>query len=143
MSQPTTGANLRQAVPFFRVRDMGASLRFYVDGLGFKMTKNWIWEGSVRWCWLEREGVGLMLQDLRTDTGHRPIEGKPGIGVSIMVICADALAIYRETDERGLRPDRPFVGNGMWVVGFDDPDGYRIEFESETDVPEGTVLEDH
>ena len=32
-----------------------------------------------------------------------------------------------------------FVGNGLWVVTFLDPDGYRIEFESPTDVPEETV----
>lgn len=141
MSAPATDTNLQQAVPFFRVEDMAASLRFYVDGLGFSMSKSWIDEGTVRWCWLERDGVGLMLQDLRTETGHHRLEGKPGIGVSIMIICSDALVIYHEAVERGLHPDRPFVGNGMWVVGFDDPDGYRVEFESYTDVPEGTVYE--
>jgi hypothetical protein len=26
----------------------------------------------------------------------------------------------------------------MWVVGFADPDGYRLDFESPTDVPEET-----
>ena len=33
-------ANVKQAVPFFGVTDMEASLRFYVEGLGFKM-KRW------------------------------------------------------------------------------------------------------
>ena len=28
--------NVRQAVPFFGVTDIDASLRFYVDGLGFR-----------------------------------------------------------------------------------------------------------
>ena len=28
----------------------------------------------------------------------------------------------------------------MWVVGLTDPDGYRIYFESPTDVPEETFL---
>jgi hypothetical protein len=28
-------SNVKQAVPFFRVTDIEASLRFYVDGLGF------------------------------------------------------------------------------------------------------------
>jgi len=27
----------------------------------------------------------------------------------------------------------------MWVTSLSDPDGYRIEFESPTDVPEETV----
>jgi catechol 2,3-dioxygenase-like lactoylglutathione lyase family enzyme len=39
---PGTSANVRQAVPFFGVTDMEASLRFYVDGLGFKMKHRWI-----------------------------------------------------------------------------------------------------
>jgi hypothetical protein len=26
----------------------------------------------------------------------------------------------------------------MWNFGLSDPDGYRLEFESNTDVPEGT-----
>jgi len=30
----------------------------------------------------------------------------------------------------------------MWVTHLDDPDGYRVEFESPTDVPEETKLSD-
>ena len=66
--------------------------------------------------------------------------GQVGEGVSVVFICADALAIYRELCARGIEASRPFVGNGMWVTGMSDPDGYRLEFESDTDVPEGTVL---
>jgi lactoylglutathione lyase len=34
----------------------------------------------------------------------------------------------------------PFVGNAMWVTLVQDPDGYKLEFESFTDVPEETVF---
>ena len=37
-----TSANVKQAVPFFGVTSMEASLRFYVGGLGFKMARWWI-----------------------------------------------------------------------------------------------------
>ena len=63
-----------------------------------------------------------------------------GVGVSICFICEDALAIYREVTSRGIQASRPFVGNGMWVTSLSDPDGYRIDFESTTDVPEETVF---
>jgi hypothetical protein len=53
-------------------------------------------------------------------------------------MCADAIAIYHEARSRGLDPARPFVGNKRWVTSLRDPDGYRLEFESPTDVPEGT-----
>ncbi len=33
----------------------------------------------------------------------------------------------------------PFVGNGMWVVVLNDPDGYHLDFESITDIPEETT----
>jgi len=133
------GDNVKEAVPFFLVRDMEASLHFYVDGLGFKMTKQWVYDDKVRWCLLRRDGVGVMLQDLRKDDGGSvSLEGQVGLGVSIMLVCDDALAIYREVTARGISASRPFVGNGMWVTSLRDPDGYRLDFESYTDVPEET-----
>jgi hypothetical protein len=61
------------------------------------------------------------------------------MGVSVCFICKDALAIYRSAIARGLPAERPFVGNAMWVTSLRDPDGYRIDFESYTDVQEETV----
>jgi lactoylglutathione lyase len=138
--ETATEPNVKQAVPFFRVSDMQRSVRYYVDGLGFEMTIKWIDEGVLRWCWLERGGAALMLQEFRKE-GHDSWvpEGKVGVGVSICFICQDALAIYHEVTSRGIQASRPFVGNGMWNFGLSDPDGYRIEFESYTDVPEETV----
>jgi lactoylglutathione lyase len=136
-----TATNVKQAVPFFRVSNMEESVRFYVIGLGFEMTKKWIDEGKLRWCWLQHGGAALMLQEFRK-TGHDSWvpEGKVGVGVSICFICEDALAIYREAILHGFKASRPFVGNGMWVTSLSDPDGYKIDFESYTDVPEETVF---
>ena len=131
--------NVKQVVPFLRVSNIEASLRYYVDGLGFKMANQWIDEGKLRWCWLQLEGAALMLQEFRKE-GHNSWvpQGKVGEGVSICFQCEDALAIYREVSARGIKASRPFVGNRMWVTSLSDPDGYRIEFESPTDVPEDT-----
>jgi lactoylglutathione lyase len=135
-----TQTNVKQAVPFFGVSSMEASLRFYVDGLGFRMTNQWMDEGKLRWCWLEIGGAALMLQEFRKE-GHdswRP-SGKLGEGVNICFMCEDALAIYHEAKSRGIAARRnPFVGNRLWVVSFSDPDGYRVDFESPTDIPEET-----
>jgi len=134
--------NLRQAVPFFRVANMDESLAFYVNGLGFIIKLQWTPRGIIEWCWLERDGVALMLQEPRRDRPVRPLEGKPGLGVSICFQCHNALALYDEFLARGLAPSEPSVGNGMWVTGTTDPDGYRLEFESLTDVPEETRYSD-
>ena len=129
--------NVQQAVPFFWVADIEASLRFYVDGLEFTMTKKWTPGGKVEWCWLQLGTVALMLQEYRP--GKIP-DNKRGEGVSICFQCRDAIAIYRDAVSRGIQAKRPFVGNGLWVTSIRDPDGYGLEFESPTDAPEESVL---
>lgn len=141
----TTVSNVRQAVPFFGVMNMEASLRFYVDGLGFRMTRSWIpnrpedrADGRICWCWLELGDSAIMLQEF-------PAKSRPGetlgVGTSIAFQCEDAMALYRDFKSRGVAGrKKPFVGNGLWVVQLTDPDGYRLEFASPTDAPEETEL---
>ncbi len=139
-----TEPSVKQAVPFFGVSDIEESVRYYVDGLGFVMTRQWVDEGKLRWCWLQHGDAALMLQEFWKEGPHANVPaGKLGEGVSICFICEDALEIYREVTARGIRASRPFVGNGMWVTSLSDPDGYRIEFESYTDVPEETEYSEH
>lgn len=129
--------NVNQAVPFFHVTDMEASLKFYIDGLGCRMTNSWSPEGAIRWCWLEIGAAALMLQTFVREGPHANVPAsKLGAGVSICFLCRDALEIYRELKSRGIAASRPFVGNGLWVTSVTDPDGYRIDFESPTDAPE-------
>ena len=143
----TTTANVKQAVPFFGVTNMESSLRFYVNGLGFKMKHSWIPDrpedhpdGRIRWCCLELGDAAIMLQEFRPQ--DRPKETL-GTGVSVCFSCEDALALYREFKSRGVQiRKRPFVGNRLWVVPVTDPDGYRIEFESPTDAPEESELQE-
>lgn len=127
--------NLKQAIPFFMVTNMDRSLDFYINGLGFEKKLDWRPEGSIEWCLLDREGVSIMLQVYRKD--FTPKE-KLGHGVSICIVCVDALALYGEFLGKGVKINEPFVGNNMWVVELKDPDGYVLNFESTTDVPEGT-----
>ena len=133
----TTEPNVQQAVPFFMVSNMEASLRFYVEGLGFKRTNQWIVDEKIRWCWLQLGGAAIMLQEYRSGSPLRTT--KLGEGVSVCFQCKDALAIYHETLSRGLAPRTPFVGNNMWVTILTDPDGYKLDFESPTTVPEETI----
>ena len=133
-NQPTV-PNLKQAVPFFMVTSIDRSLDFYVKGLGFEIKIDWKPNGRIEWCWLERDGVAIMLQEYRE--GFLPKQ-KLGVGVSICFMCNDALALYKEFLQNSLSPQEPFVGNNLWVVELIDPDGYKILFESPTDVADGT-----
>jgi lactoylglutathione lyase len=134
----STLPNIKLAVPFFMVRDMQASLEFYTGKLGFRITNQWTPRGKVEWCWIQRDDVSIMMQEPRN---HEKFDkGEPkGKGVSICFQCVDALAVYHEFITKGIEIKEPFVGNNMWVVAFNDPDGYRLDFESPTDVPEETI----
>ena len=137
----TAQANVKQAVPFFMVSNIQNSLRFYIHGLRFEITNKWIDEGELRWCWLKYGGAALMLQQYRKQEIERLAsrDAPFGVGVSVYFICEDAVAIYREVRSRRVKAGTPFVGNSMWVTSINDPDGYRILFESPTDMPEETV----
>lgn len=150
--------NVKQAVPFFGITNMEASLRFYIDGLGFKMKYRWIpdrpedqADGRIHWCWLELGEAAVMLQEFRKEGEHNIyLEGKIsaipenlGAGMSVCFQCVDSLALYREFKSRGVAINqRPFVGNRLWCVNVVDPDGYKLWFNSPTDAPEESELPD-
>jgi lactoylglutathione lyase len=134
-----TESNVEQAAPGFWVHNMEESVRFYTDGLGFKMTNQWLDEGKLRWCKLELGGATVMLQEFWKEGDHINLpDGKVGIGVGICFFCKDAVTLWREFVSRGV--SAKFVGNGLWVTEIHDPDGYKLYFESPTDVPEETIL---
>jgi len=135
--------NIQYSISMFMVSNMEASLKFYVDGLGFKILNTWTPRGKIEWCWLQREGGPLMLQEFRVSESKPYLAGdKPGAGVSTWFQCRDSLVLYREFVEKGIAAKEPFVGNNLWDVQVTDPDGYRIHFESPTDVPEETTYSD-
>ena len=121
------------------VNDIQASLRFYVDGVGFRKTIEWMPDGKLQWCWLEHGGAAVMLQEFWKSGHHSNVPtDRLGVGISVCFMCKDALALYREFKSRGIDVKRPFVGNGLWVTEIVDPDGYRLSFESPSDAPEET-----
>jgi len=136
-STSNSQSNVKQAVPFFMVKDMESSINFYVKGLGFSITKSWIDKGKIKWCWLNIDSAAIMLQEYGEKTNVP--KDKRGEGVEIFFICEDALAIYAQITSNGISASEPFVGNKMWVVQVIDSDGYKISFESFTDIAEGTI----
>ncbi|MFL5500404.1 MAG: VOC family protein [Gemmatimonadaceae bacterium] len=138
--QTATESNIRQAVPFFMVHDIDASLRFYAEGLGFRKTLEWVTDGKLQWCWLEVGDAALMLQEFSKSPQANLPRTALGLGVSICFVCNDAIGLYKEFKSRGVAAKKPFVGNQMWVTSVVDPDGYRLDFESSTDAPEESEL---
>jgi hypothetical protein len=128
-------------VPLLNVADMTISTDFYVAGLGFNMINEWRVDGDIRWCQLDLHGAGLMLQlhpgQPAEQNSSSPIKGQ---GVSFCIFCDDAISLYHQFIERGIDAREPIVGNALWVTSITDPDGYRVDFESPTEVAEETRL---
>jgi lactoylglutathione lyase len=127
--------NVKEVVPFLHVSSMERSIRFYIDGLGFTFRHKWEPEGKLRWCWLMLGGASLMLQEFA-----KAPPPNAGSGITLNFTCEDAVGLYRDYGSRGLNPSEPEVGNGLWVTEVVDPDGYKLFFNSSTDVAEDTKL---
>ena len=128
-------------VPLILVTDMERSLAFYTEGFGFTLKNRWTPDdpGKIRWAWLTLGTAHLMLQEPRDLT--KLTSSSIGNGVSFYLQCVDALDIYRDLLSRNIAPSRePQVGNGNWEVFYTDPDGYKINLASPTNVAEETLL---
>ncbi len=136
--------NVMQAVPFFWVEDMDASLNFYIKGLGFELKNKWEPRGRIEWCWLQLGNASIMLQEHMKSGEHVTAfyENKKGVGVSINFMCKNSITLYHEFKSKAIDVSEPMVGNGLWEITVTDPDGFKLFFESETDIPEETKYSD-
>lgn len=126
---------IRQTVPLLLVSDLGATLRFYQDGLGFDVADTWEPEGKLAWCWLTQGGAALMLQ--QTCEEDPPIS-ECGQGVTLYFLCDDANEVFRRITAAGVQATEPadaFYGMNQTFVT--DPDGYSLCFENRTTRPGG------
>ena len=104
--------------PILRVENMEASLRFYVDLLGFH-NADW---GSDDFTSISRQGAVMYL--------CRGGQGRGGAWVWMGV--EDAEKLHDELKDRGVAIRMPLT-NHSWALEFrvEDPDGNVIRFGSE------------
>jgi lactoylglutathione lyase len=137
-AQAESPGKVKQAVPFFWVNNIERSVQYY-QALGFEISNKWIQEDKLRWCWLQIDAAAIMLQEFWKEGQHANLSKDAlGEGVAVCFMCEDALAVYHAALLKQIAVQEPFVGNGMWVTAFTDPDNYKIFFESVTDVAEET-----
>ena len=115
---PALKTRFEHASPILRVSDMGRSLKYYVDVLGFR-NADW---GTELFTSVNRDGAGIYL--------CQGGQGKPGTWVWVGV--EDAAALYAEYQASGAKIRMP-PGNYPWAyeMHVEDPDGHVIRFGSE------------
>lgn len=120
--------SIRQIWPLLAVEDIGRSIDFYRDRLGFAVVGQAESEGRVFWCRMSRSSASIMLQQAEDDDGPA---GERGRGVTLYFICDDADSMHADLSSRGLRLAAPSLAPyGMKQVFVPEPDGYSICFES-------------
>ncbi|HEX8792797.1 MAG TPA: glyoxalase superfamily protein [Polyangiaceae bacterium] len=114
------------ARPIICVTDVSASLRFYVDRLGFTSPWNYEEDGKVVVAQVEREGCALLL------TSHWPERvGKGLVFVSLDVEPAEAQIAALDALRAAFAAKGVGVKDGSWgyrLLVVDDPDGNQLSF---------------
>jgi catechol 2,3-dioxygenase-like lactoylglutathione lyase family enzyme len=119
------------AVPILSVKNVPASIAYYVDKLGF--TKEWDWGSPPTFACVYRDNVRIFFcQDA---------QGAPGMWVSVFVHDVDAL--HEDYKRRGatIRQAPTNFPWGVREMNVEDPDGHRLRLGSDATGPwEGTPL---
>lgn len=109
----------------FHVTDLEASLRFYVDRMGFTVSWHYDEEGRVRVAQVERQGCALILTNMWPE--------KIGKGLAFVSLNLELEAQVAALD--GLRKEFEAKGvpvkDGSWgyrLLVIDDPDGNQLFF---------------
>lgn len=135
--QEPESLRLRSLMPSLTVDDLEASLRFYVDGLGFTVHETWEEEGKVLGVMLL---AGTCYLGLSQDDWAKGRDRQKGVGFRIWAETAQDLdELAERMREHGIEPDGPKTESwGNRSLGATDPDGFTITFTP----PQGDGSED-
>ena len=124
------------ARPVLHVKDVEASLRFYVNQLGFTSPWRYDEDGRAHVAQVDRQGCALIL----ADTWPEKI-GKGLMFISLnvepetQVVALDALRT--ELESRGVPVKEDTWGYRLLVV--DDPDGNQLFFNYPNETPSSQI----
>jgi catechol 2,3-dioxygenase-like lactoylglutathione lyase family enzyme len=122
-------------IPELDCSDLDASLKFYVDLLGFTIL---YMRPEEKFAFLEREGAQLMIEQI--GIGRNWLTGELthpfGRGINFQIMVGDVVAlcekvrgghpIFGELEEKWYDRNEESVGNLQFLV--QDPDGYLLRF---------------
>jgi len=107
-------------IPILRVNSLAASIRFYVNVLGFKV--NWGGEAESTFASVSRDGRAIMLA--QGEQGH------PGTWLWIGV--EDIVPLFVEYSAKGVNiRERPTNYPWAYEMKIEDLDGHVLRFGSE------------
>lgn len=123
-------AVLTSVAPFFIVRDVGPSIEFYRDGLGFQVIFA-APKDEPFFALLGRDGIQIMVKAILPDVPPLPnCQRHPWARWDAFVHTPDPDSLAAEFLERGVTMHTPLANTEDKLRGFElrDPDGYVLFF---------------
>ena len=124
------GRNLVSISPFFIVKDLQASIAYYVERLGFQLDFQGP-EGDVYYGHVSRDGIGIMLKAILPDVLPRPNHTRhEWARWDAYIYTTDPDALFDEFSQRGVSfvKTLSFIDDGLWGFEITDADGYVLAF---------------
>jgi catechol 2,3-dioxygenase-like lactoylglutathione lyase family enzyme len=121
------GQQFFNSSPYFVVRDVLATARWYRDSLGFQFST---WGEPVDFAIAFRDGVEIMLRQAKGSFELRSNRAVDPIGLDVYVRVADVDALGKELEGRGVTlTTQPVTRFYKWrELEVTDPNGYLLCF---------------
>ena len=122
--------NLVSISPFFIVKDLPASIAFYVERLGFEVD----FQGppdDIYYAGVKREGAAIMLKTILPDVLPVPNHTRhPWARWDAYIYTLDPDPLFEEFKQRGVTfvKELSFIDDGLWGFEITDADGYVLAF---------------
>ena len=122
--------NLVAISPFFIVKDLQASIAFYIERLGFQLDFQGP-DGDVYYAGVSRDGIGIMLKAILPDVLPQPNHTRhEWARWDAYIYTLDPDTLFEEFRQRGVSfvKELSFIDDGLWGFEITDADGYVIAF---------------
>ena len=125
-----TTSNLVAISPFFIVKDLKASIAYYVERMGFELE----FQGppdDVYYAGVKREAACIMLKTITPDVLPQPNHTRhEWARWDAYIYTLDPDPLFSEFKQRGVSfvKELSFIDNGLWGFEVRDADGYVIAF---------------
>lgn len=122
--------NLTAISPFFIVKDLQASISYYLEVLGFQLD----FQGPADdpyYGRVSRDGIGIMLKAVHPDVPPCPNRTRhEWARWDAFIYALDPDALFDEVRGRGasIVTELSFIDEGLWGFEVTDADGYVLAF---------------
>jgi predicted lactoylglutathione lyase len=125
-----TNSNLVSISPFFIVKDLKASIAYYIDRLGFQLEYQGPADGPY-YAGVSRDAICIMLKAIAPDVLPRPNHTRHAWARwDAYVYTLDPDSLFDEFKQRGVAfvKELSFIDEGLWGFEISDADGYVLAF---------------